>query len=246
MYIQLRILLYNCSLQYTFPFFCSVDAFIARKLLIISEVYQISNLDLALILLLRIFVWLMLTCFFLIDVFTDFIFLNFGYSYMKMAITCRFSWESWSCIAVWGYLYPRNWRFVFEFSGFRISYCLIPNSLSCSKSGTKEVQDAASLFLHSVVVYIYVPFGCFVYTEIERVIGFASVDLSPLLWGFQSVCGWYNITDFSGQCHGQLKVSITPLKGVQHLRGQRKSVNEESAKHTSVRECIHTHTDCYR
>ncbi|XP_063762656.1 C2 domain-containing protein 3 isoform X2 [Eleginops maclovinus] len=66
--------------------------------------------------------------------------------------------------------------------------------------------------------------------EMERVIGFASVDLCPLVCGFQSVCGWYNITDFSGQCHGQLKVSITPLKGVQDLRGKRKAVNEETAK----------------
>lgn len=71
-------------------------------------------------------------------------------------------------------------------------------------------------------------------TEIERVIGFASVDLSPLLCGFQSVCGWYNITDFSGQCHGQLKVSITPLKGIQDLRRQRKTVCEESAKKSPV------------
>lgn len=70
--------------------------------------------------------------------------------------------------------------------------------------------------------------------EMERVIGFASVDLSPLLCGFQSVCGWYNITDFSGQCHGQLKVSITPLKGIQDLRGQRKIVNEEPSKNTSA------------
>ncbi|XP_042342657.1 C2 domain-containing protein 3 [Plectropomus leopardus] len=70
--------------------------------------------------------------------------------------------------------------------------------------------------------------------ETERVIGFASVDLSPLICGFQSVCGWYNITDFSGQCHGQLKVSITPLKGVQDLRGQRKTVNEDAAKNTPV------------
>ncbi|XP_074496633.1 C2 domain-containing protein 3 isoform X2 [Sebastes fasciatus] len=69
--------------------------------------------------------------------------------------------------------------------------------------------------------------------ETERVIGFASVDLSPLVCGFQSVCGWYNITDFSGQCHGQLKVSITPLRGVQDLRGQRKNVNEEAAKNSS-------------
>ncbi|TSQ46656.1 C2 domain-containing protein 3 [Bagarius yarrelli] len=43
--------------------------------------------------------------------------------------------------------------------------------------------------------------------EIDRVIGFASVDLSPLLSGFQSVCGWYNVTDLSGQCQGQLKTT---------------------------------------
>ncbi|KAI9544847.1 hypothetical protein NQZ68_042157, partial [Dissostichus eleginoides] len=61
--------------------------------------------------------------------------------------------------------------------------------------------------------------------ETERVIGFASVDLSPLVCGFQLVCGWYNITDFSGQCHGQ-------LKGVQDLRGKRKAVNEETAKNS--------------
>ncbi|XP_026185547.1 C2 domain-containing protein 3 isoform X2 [Mastacembelus armatus] len=70
--------------------------------------------------------------------------------------------------------------------------------------------------------------------EMERLLGFASVDLSPLLCGFLSVCGWYNITDFNGQCHGQLKVSITPLKGVQDLREQRKSVNEEAPKHSSA------------
>ncbi|XP_014858921.1 PREDICTED: C2 domain-containing protein 3 isoform X2 [Poecilia mexicana] len=70
--------------------------------------------------------------------------------------------------------------------------------------------------------------------EMERVIGFATVDLSPLLWGFPSVCGWYNITDFSGQCHGQIKVSITPLRGVQDLRAQRKSTNDEAAKNSST------------
>uniref|UniRef100_A0A3P8SAM6 C2 domain containing 3 centriole elongation regulator n=1 Tax=Amphiprion percula TaxID=161767 RepID=A0A3P8SAM6_AMPPE len=70
--------------------------------------------------------------------------------------------------------------------------------------------------------------------EVERVIGFASVDLSPLLCGFPSVCGWYNITDFSGQCHGQLKVSITPLRGLQDLREQRKTANKEAAKSSQV------------
>ncbi|XP_067102988.1 C2 domain-containing protein 3 [Osmerus mordax] len=70
--------------------------------------------------------------------------------------------------------------------------------------------------------------------DLERVIGFASVDLSPLLSGFQSVCGWYNITDFSGQCQGQLKVSISPLKGVQDLKGQRQALNEDVSKDSSA------------
>lgn len=69
--------------------------------------------------------------------------------------------------------------------------------------------------------------------DIERVIGFASVDLTPLLCGLPSVCGWYNITDFSGQCHGQLKVSITPLKRIQDLKVQRKAVCEETATNSS-------------
>uniref|UniRef100_A0A674I2Q7 C2 domain containing 3 centriole elongation regulator n=1 Tax=Terrapene triunguis TaxID=2587831 RepID=A0A674I2Q7_9SAUR len=54
--------------------------------------------------------------------------------------------------------------------------------------------------------------------DVERVIGFASVDLSPLLSGFQLVCGWYNITDFSGQCRGQIKVAISPLESIIHLK----------------------------
>ncbi|KAI7800624.1 C2 domain-containing protein 3 isoform X2 [Triplophysa rosa] len=70
--------------------------------------------------------------------------------------------------------------------------------------------------------------------EVERVIGFASVDLSPLLSGFQSVCGWYNINDFSGQCQGQLKVSVSPLRAVQELRAQRQPAQESSATHSSA------------
>ncbi|XP_060799699.1 C2 domain-containing protein 3 isoform X2 [Neoarius graeffei] len=69
--------------------------------------------------------------------------------------------------------------------------------------------------------------------EIERVIGFASVDLSPLLSGFQSVCGWYNITDLSGQCQGQIKVSVSPLKGVQEFRAQRQAMCEKIAAESS-------------
>lgn len=57
----------------------------------------------------------------------------------------------------------------------------------------------------------------------ERVIGFASVDLSPLLSGFQFVCGWYNITDFSGECQGQIKVAISPLESLIHFKEERQT-----------------------
>ncbi|XP_027629944.1 C2 domain-containing protein 3 isoform X1 [Tupaia chinensis] len=57
----------------------------------------------------------------------------------------------------------------------------------------------------------------------ERVIGFASVDLSPLLSGFQFVCGWYNITDFSGECQGQIKVAISPLESLMHFKKEKQA-----------------------
>ncbi|XP_044927294.1 C2 domain-containing protein 3 isoform X7 [Mustela putorius furo] len=57
----------------------------------------------------------------------------------------------------------------------------------------------------------------------ERVIGFASVDLSPLLSGFQFVCGWYNITDFSGECQGQIKVAVSPLESLMHFKEEKQS-----------------------
>ncbi|KYO49081.1 C2 domain-containing protein 3 isoform C [Alligator mississippiensis] len=59
--------------------------------------------------------------------------------------------------------------------------------------------------------------------DVERVIGFASVDLSPLLSGFQLVCGWYNITDLSGQCRGQMKVAISPLESIIQLKEERQA-----------------------
>ncbi|KAL8191321.1 UNVERIFIED_CONTAM: hypothetical protein K2H54_072164, partial [Gekko kuhli] len=65
--------------------------------------------------------------------------------------------------------------------------------------------------------------------DVERVIGFASVDLSPLLSGFQLVCGWYNITDFSGQCQGQLKVAVSPLESILHLKEERQARSRSKA-----------------
>ncbi|XP_041316315.1 C2 domain-containing protein 3 isoform X2 [Pyrgilauda ruficollis] len=71
--------------------------------------------------------------------------------------------------------------------------------------------------------------------ESERVIGFASVDLSPLLSGFQLVCGWYNITDFSGQCRGQIKVAVSPLQNINHLKEERQARARSQPESSSVK-----------
>ncbi|KFP84851.1 C2 domain-containing protein 3, partial [Apaloderma vittatum] len=71
--------------------------------------------------------------------------------------------------------------------------------------------------------------------ETERVIGFASVDLSPLLSGFQLVCGWYNITDFSGQCRGQIKVAVSPLQNINNLKEERQARVRSQPPSSSVR-----------
>ncbi|XP_066063159.1 C2 domain-containing protein 3 isoform X2 [Chamaea fasciata] len=71
--------------------------------------------------------------------------------------------------------------------------------------------------------------------ESERVIGFASVDLSPLLSGFQLVCGWYNITDFSGQCRGQIKVAVSPLQNVNGLKEERQARARSQPESSSVK-----------
>ncbi|NXQ62577.1 C2CD3 protein, partial [Anthoscopus minutus] len=71
--------------------------------------------------------------------------------------------------------------------------------------------------------------------ESQRVIGFASVDLSPLLSGFQLVCGWYNITDFSGQCRGQIKVAVSPLQNINHLKEERQARARSQPENSSVK-----------
>ncbi|NWS66786.1 C2CD3 protein, partial [Crotophaga sulcirostris] len=74
--------------------------------------------------------------------------------------------------------------------------------------------------------------------EIERVIGFASVDLSPLLSGFQLVCGWYNIMDFSGQCRGQIKVAVSPLQNINNLKEERQARIRTQPPGSSVRTSV--------
>uniref|UniRef100_A0A8C3LK67 C2 domain containing 3 centriole elongation regulator n=1 Tax=Chrysolophus pictus TaxID=9089 RepID=A0A8C3LK67_CHRPC len=80
--------------------------------------------------------------------------------------------------------------------------------------------------------------------ETERVIGFASVDLSPLLSGFQLVCGWYNITDFSGQCRGQIKVAVSPLQNINNLKEERQARIRTQTPSSAVRTLLSYPVHC--
>ncbi|XP_071847987.1 C2 domain-containing protein 3-like isoform X2 [Apostichopus japonicus] len=52
----------------------------------------------------------------------------------------------------------------------------------------------------------------------DRMLGFTSVDLGPLLVGFRSLNGWYNIMDFTSQVKGQIKIAITPKRELNQLK----------------------------
>ncbi|XP_077975258.1 C2 domain-containing protein 3-like isoform X1 [Styela clava] len=64
------------------------------------------------------------------------------------------------------------------------------------ESGDLKTADAAEITTELLVT--------------DRMLGFATVDLSVLRAGFRDVNGWYNVLDIHGQCQGQLKVAVTP------------------------------------
>ena len=48
----------------------------------------------------------------------------------------------------------------------------------------------------------------------DKLVGFSSVDLAPLTAGLRQLLGWYHITDYRGEVHGQLKVGVTPFSSI--------------------------------
>ena len=67
----------------------------------------------------------------------------------------------------------------------------------------------------------------------DKVMGFVSIDLSPLLSGLQQISGWYNIADTIGNVQGQLKISIVPQEDLFELK--RLKYNSNSTKTDSHR-----------
>ncbi|CAF0752136.1 unnamed protein product [Didymodactylos carnosus] len=52
----------------------------------------------------------------------------------------------------------------------------------------------------------------------DKVLGFVSIDLSPLLSGMQHISGWYNIIDMIGNVQGQLKITVIPQEDLLGLK----------------------------
>ncbi|XP_077984214.1 C2 domain-containing protein 3-like [Glandiceps talaboti] len=69
----------------------------------------------------------------------------------------------------------------------------------------------------------------------DRVLGFVSVDLAPLLAGFKQIYGWYNIMDFTGQCQGQIKVGISPLESISPLKRKEKPLSQPASPSQSAK-----------
>ncbi|XP_078324570.1 C2 domain-containing protein 3-like isoform X2 [Crassostrea virginica] len=63
----------------------------------------------------------------------------------------------------------------------------------------------------------------------DRVLGFVSVDLTPLASGLQQMCGWYNIMDFNGLSQGQIKVNIIPQECLRQYDQETFSPNQPTS-----------------
>ncbi len=69
----------------------------------------------------------------------------------------------------------------------------------------------------------------------DKVLGFVSIDLSPLLSGLQQISGWYNIVDTVGNVQGQLKISIVPQEDLFELKRFKYNSNQKQTKADSYR-----------
>ena len=54
----------------------------------------------------------------------------------------------------------------------------------------------------------------------DKLLGSASIDLSPLVYGLSHISGWYNIMDDYNNCHGQIKLSFSPKESLIDFKQQ--------------------------
>jgi len=69
----------------------------------------------------------------------------------------------------------------------------------------------------------------------DKILGFVSIDLSPLLSGLQQISGWYNVMDMIGNVQGQLKISIIPKEDLLELKRMKYNSKQYQPKLDSYR-----------
>ena len=103
-------------------------------------------------------------------------------------------------------------------------YCSLPGgerspvSLSDSPVWALSVETEVSVqFLvdsqHQLVIRVWLTQSDCPHPDTDSMLGFAAVDLSPLL-SFPVLSGWYNVINWAGKCRGQLKVTVRPLESL--------------------------------
>jgi hypothetical protein len=55
-------------------------------------------------------------------------------------------------------------------------------------------------------------------TNSNKLLGYATVDMQPLMCGLNCISGWYNIQDSLGNCQGQLKINVLPQESLIALK----------------------------
>ena len=69
----------------------------------------------------------------------------------------------------------------------------------------------------------------------DKLLGFVSIDLSPLLTGLEQISGWYNIIDTTGNAQGQLKIRLVPQEDLSELKRMKYNSQQCQPKHDSNR-----------
>ena len=77
-------------------------------------------------------------------------------------------------------------------------------------------------------------------TNSNKLLGYATVDMQPLMCGLNCISGWYNIQDSLGNCQGQLKINVLPqeslfaLKQLHDSRKKTKTTQNNSNFNSSI------------
>jgi len=64
----------------------------------------------------------------------------------------------------------------------------------------------------------------------DKLLGSASIDLTPLICGLSHLSGWYNIQDSIGNCIGQIKVNILPQENLISLKQAKLRLSSDNKK----------------